>query len=67
VQGIKMKLSRVEQFNQKVWEAQFERSLRCREKFYQEIRERNKLSQTERIARNVGLGLEKGRNVDIDC
>lgn len=62
-----MRVSKTELFNQKVWEAEFKRSLKAREDFYRQLSERRKCEYVDRVTKNIRLGLDKGRNVDIDC
>lgn len=64
-----MKVSRTELYNQKVWELMLQRQKDNRDLKWRKTVEKRQfdLKETERISRNIRLGLDKGQHVDVDC
>jgi len=64
-----MKISRAEQYSHKVWQLELQKQKDAREAAYQKALEKRTFDNiiAERVARNIRLDLDKGRNIDIEC
>ena len=64
-----MKISRAEQYIHKVWQLELQKQKAAREAAYKKALEKRTFDNiiAERIARNIRLDLDKGRNIDIEC
>ncbi len=64
-----MQISRAEQAQIKRYNLEQVRLQEKREDDYRKLIEKRKFDEivTERIARNIRLDLDKGRNIDIEC
>ena len=66
---LKMRVSKAELYNQRVWELQKDKQKASQEESYRKLVETRKFEDiiAERVSRNLRLNLEKGRHIDIEC
>ena len=64
-----MQISRVQQYQIQRYNQEQVRMQEKREDDYRKLTERKNFDQliAERVARNIRLGHDKGRNIDIEC
>ena len=64
-----MQISRVQQYQIQRYNQEQVRLQEKREDDYRKLTERKNFDQliAERVARNIRLGHDKGRNIDIEC
>ena len=64
-----MQISRVQQYQIQRYNQEQVRMQEKREDDYRRLTERKNFDQliAERVARNIRLGHDKGRNIDIEC